>query len=100
MKLSELINDIRKAQRKETLKCDYFLNELVGKEITIVDVDAVENMIIINEDGVKKKVFTNSKVVIKKLPLIKELINKYSDGLKASVVQKLSRNGRTYIDLT
>ncbi len=97
--LSEVIRGVTRKQRKEELQVTYFLNELAGKEITIVDVDPVNSIIVIEEDGQKKRVFTNSKVVLKKLLPLKEYIKNTNNKVKAKVVQKISRNNRTYVDI-
>jgi hypothetical protein len=94
------LKEISKEARKELQGVDYFINELVGKELLIVGVDLGNNVADAFLDDDRVKVAWRSQVVTKKMAMIDKWIRSHNQGVKVKVVQKTSRKtGNTYIDL-
>ena len=94
------LRDISKEARKELQGVDFFINELVGKELVIVSVDLANNTAEAFLEDSKVKIAWRSAVVTKKMSLIDKWIRSHNQGVKVKVVQKESRKtGNRYIDL-
>jgi hypothetical protein len=94
------LKDISKEARKELQGVDFFINELVGKELVIVSVDLANNVVDAFLEDAKVKVAWRSQVVTKKMAMIDKWIRSHNQGVKVKVVQKESRKtGNRYIDL-
>ena len=94
------LREINKEARKEVQGVDYFINELIGKELTIVSVDLANNVAEAFLEDAKVKVAWRSAVVTKKMSLIDKWIRSHNQGVKVKIVQKTSKKtGNTYIDL-
>lgn len=94
------LKDISKEARKETQGVDYFINELVGKELVITSVDLGNNIAegFLGED--KVRIAWRSQVVTKKMAMIDKWIRSHNQSVKVKIVQKTSKKtGNTYIDL-
>ncbi len=94
------LKEISKEARKEVQGVDYFINELVGKEIIITSVDLGNNIAegFIGED--KVKISWRSQVVTKKMAMIDKWIRSHNQSVRVKVVQKQSKkSGNAYIDL-
>jgi hypothetical protein len=94
------LKEISKEARKEVQGVDYFINELVGKELIITSVDLGNNIAegFLGED--KVKVAWRSQVVTKKMAMIDKWIRSHNQSVKVRVIQKTSKkSGNTYIDL-
>jgi hypothetical protein len=94
------LRDISKEARKELQGVDYFINELVDKELVIVSVDLANNVAEALLEDAKVKVAWRSAVVTKKMSLIDKWIRSHNQGVKVKVVRKTSKKtGNNYIDL-
>jgi len=94
------LKEISKEARKEVQGVDFFINELVGKELLITSVDLGNNIAegFLGED--KVKVAWRSQVVTKKMAMIDKWIRSHNQSVKVKVVQKESKKtGNRYIDL-
>jgi len=94
------LKDISKEARKEVQGVDFFINELVGKELAIVSVDLANNTAEAFLEDAKVKVAWRSQVVTKKMAMIDKWIRSHNQSVKVKVVQKESKKtGNRYIDL-
>jgi hypothetical protein len=94
------LKEISKEARKEVQGVDFFINELVGKELLITSVDLGNNVAEAFLEDAKVKVAWRSQVVTKKMAMIDKWIRSHNQGVKVKVVQKTSKKtGNTYIDL-
>jgi hypothetical protein len=94
------LKEISKEARKEVQGVDFFINELVGKELLITNVDLGNNIAegFLGED--KVRVAWRSQVVTKKMAMIDKWIRSHNQSVKVKVVQKESKKtGNRYIDL-
>jgi len=97
----EIVNmaEIVRSKRKEEIGVDYFLNELVGKEIVILSVDVGEQVFEALVDGKKVRVAYRGAVAVKRLKAVYDVIKAANVAVKAKVIRRESRAGRTYVDL-
>jgi hypothetical protein len=93
------ISEITRSKRKEEVGVDYFLNELADKEIIITSVDTGDQIFEAIVDGEKVIVAYRGAVASKKLKAVADAIKASGVAVKAKVVRRESRSGRTYIDL-
>ena len=94
------LKEINKEARKEVQGVDYFINELIGKELTIVSVDLANNTAEAFLEDSKVKIAWRSAVVTKKMSLIDKWIRSHNQSVTVKVVQKESKKtGNRYIDL-
>ena len=93
------ISEITRSKRKEEVGVDYFLNELDGKEIIITGVDIGDQIFEAIVDGEKVKVAYRGAVASKKLKAVHDAIKATGAAVKAMVIKRESKSGRTYIDL-
>ena len=93
------ISEITRSKRKEEVGVDYFLNELADKEIIITSVDVADQTFEAIVDGEKVRVAYRGAVAAKKLKAVADAIKAGGVAVKARVVKRESRSGRTYIDL-
>ncbi len=93
------IGEITRSKRKEEVGVDYFLSELADKEIVITSVDIADQVFEAIVDGEKVKVAYRGAVATKKLKAVHDAIKATGAAVKARVVRRESRSGRTYIDL-
>jgi len=94
------LKEISKEARKEVQGVDYFINELIGKELVITSVDLGNNIAegFLGED--KVRVAWRSQVVTKKMAMIDKWIRSHNQSVTVKVVQKESKKtGNRYIDL-
>ncbi|MCC6050552.1 MAG: hypothetical protein LM580_07585 [Thermofilum sp.] len=93
------ISEITRSTRKKEVGVDYFLNELAGKEIIITSVDVADQVFEAIVDGERVRVAYRGAVATKKLKAVADAIKATGAAVKARVVRRESRSGRTYIDL-
>jgi len=91
--------EIAREARKEQLGADYFLSELEGEEITILEVDMQSSLAkAIVHDRVVKVTWRGA-VATKKMAMIDRWIRTHNQAVKVRVLRRTSKSGRTYVDL-
>jgi hypothetical protein len=94
------LKEISKEARKELQGVDYYIGELIGKELLVTSVDLGNNVADVLLDDNRVKVAWRSQVVTKKMAMIDKWIRSHNQGVKVKVVQKESKKtGNHYIDL-
>jgi hypothetical protein len=97
--LEELSREAYMEDMKKKLGVDGFLKDYVNKTLEVIEIEGTERGVIftvIDSDTNKKlRLWTNSSVVLKKLPVIYKALNKYSVIITPKLKQ--SKNGNTYL---
>jgi hypothetical protein len=97
--LEELSREVAKEEIMKKLNIDGFLRDYIGEELEVVDVESAERgviFIVIQANTNKKlRLWTNSSIALKKLPVIYKALNKYTVIIKPQLRQ--SKNGNTYL---
>ncbi|MCI4409214.1 MAG: hypothetical protein JHC26_08990 [Thermofilum sp.] len=94
------LKDVMHEAQKKAKGLNYYMNELVGKEIVIVKVDLSSNVCqaFLNDQLVT--IGWKSNVITKKMALIDKIIRANFQGVRVKVVERVSKSsGKTYLDL-
>ena len=94
----ELKKKLQFEEQKKILGVDYLLSDLIDKQIEVVAVDDINNILTGNLEGRKVRILVNSKVVSAEIPRIQKGIKLFGRVL-ITPREKKSKNGRTYIKL-
>jgi hypothetical protein len=92
--------DIAREAQKKAKGLNYYMNELVGKEIVIVKVDLSSNTCQAFLGDQLVYIGWKSNVITKKMVLIDKYIRSNFQGVRVKIVQRTSeKTGKTYLDL-
>jgi len=100
---SELRNELKRESLKDKLKFDMFVDEIVDQKLILSNIDVLDEGIIlycrkIPDDGKLLKVFSNSKVIKKQIPMIEKALDKYKEII-ITVKKVQSKSGREYYQI-
>lgn len=104
MDLQTLKKLIRQREIKEKLNVDVFLRDLVGKRLLLVGIEEADRgLILIFKEYINDqktiRAYTNSRVILKDLPLYKKMLS-LTKGFYVNIVKKVSKSGNEYITLS
>ncbi|MEM3895559.1 hypothetical protein [Thermofilum sp.] len=92
--------DIRREAQKKAQGLNYYMSELVGREIVIVKVDLANNRCEAFLGDQLVYIGWKSGVITKKMTLIDKFIRANFQGVRVKIVERTSKNtGKTYLDL-
>lgn len=104
MDLATLKKLIRQKELKEKLNVDVFLKDLVGKRLLLVGIEeADKGLVLIFKEHITDqntiRAYTNSRVILKDLPLYKKMLS-LTKGFYVNIVKKVSKTGNEYVTLS
>ncbi|MCI4411757.1 MAG: hypothetical protein JHC38_08825 [Thiotrichales bacterium] len=92
--------DIAREAQKKAKGLNYYMNELVGREIVITKVDLSNNSCQAFLDDQLVTIGWKSNVITKKMVLIDKYIRANFQSVRVKIVQRTSeKTGKTYLDL-
>jgi len=100
---SDLKSELKKEALRDKLKFDAFVDEVVDQKLILSGVDMLDEGVIlycrkIPDDGRLLKVFSNSKVIKKQIPMIEKALEKYKEII-ITVKKVQSKMGKTYYQI-
>jgi len=100
---SELRNELKREALKDKLKFDAFIDEIVDQKMILSNVDILDEGIVlyvrpIPDSGKLLRVFSNSKVIRKQIPMIQKALDKYKEII-ITVKKVQSKSGREYYQI-
>ena len=100
---SELRNELKREALKDKLKFDVFIDEVVDQKLILSNVDILDEGIVlyvrpIPDNGKLLRVFSNSKVIKKQVPILQKALDKYKEII-ITVKKVQSKMGKTYYQI-
>jgi len=100
---SDLKSELKKEALKDKLKFDMFVDEVVDQKLILSNVDMLDEGVVlycrrIPDDGKLLKVFSNSKVIKKQIPMIEKALEKYKEII-ITIKKIQSKSGREYYQI-
>ncbi|MCI4464012.1 MAG: hypothetical protein JHC30_07600 [Caldisericum sp.] len=100
---SELRAELKREALKDKLKFDTFVDEVVDQKLILSNIDILDEGVIlycrkIPDDGKLLRVFSNSKVIRKQIPMIQKALDKYKEII-ITVKKVQSKMGKTYYQI-
>jgi hypothetical protein len=100
---SELKNELKREALKDKLKFDTFIDDVVDQKLILSNIDVLDEGIIlyvrpIPDNGKLLRVFSNSRVIRKQIPVIQKALDKYKEII-ITVKKVQSKSGREYYQI-
>jgi len=100
---SDLRNELKREALKDKLKFDAFIDEIVDQKMILSNVDILDEGIVlyvrpIPDNGKLLRVFSNSKVIRKQVPMLQKALDKYKEII-ITVKKVQSKMGKTYYQI-
>ena len=100
---AELRNELKREALKDRLKFDTFIDEIVDQKMILSNIDVLEEGVIlycrpIPDSGKLLRVFSNSRVIKKQVPMLQKALDKYKEII-ITVKKVQSKSGREYYQI-
>jgi len=100
---SELRNELKREALKDRLKFDAFIDDIVDQKMILSNIDTFDEGVIlycrrIPDDGKLLRVFSNSRVIKKQVPILQKALDKYKEII-ITVKKVQSKMGKTYYQI-
>jgi len=100
---SDLKSELKREALRDRLKFDVFIDEVVDQKLILSNVDILDEGIVlyvrpIPDNGKLLRVFSNSKVIRKQVPMLQKALDKYKEII-ITVKKVQSKTGKTYYQI-